>query len=520
MIDLDFIRCLADIPRAQAAAYGDEVAICFEERDTSYAALDHQSDLVAAALMAGGVTVGTRVGVLARNHDRWYPLLFGTARARACLAPINARLSVSEIGYILADAEPTVLFVGADLFETALAAIAELAVPPRLVALHGTHPGFQDFDDWLLGGDGERGLPIPTPQDDIIQLYTSGTTGRPKGVVLTNHNYRRWLEMAASIEGFAYEPADTAMVIMPLFHVAGANMGIAALAQGARVVLVRDFIPADILEVLEREQVAHTFLAPAMIQMLLQAPALGDTDFPALRTIAYGASPIAEDVLLRAQAAFGCGFVQFYGMTESTGGGTYLPPSAHGQPGLAKSCGIAWPHTTIAILDPDGLSLPCGEIGEIAIRGDLVMRGYWRREEATRDAVVDGWLRTGDAGFMDARGYVFVHDRIKDLIVSGGENIYPAEVENAIQGCPGVIDVAVIGVPDARWGEAVKALVIATGTPPTEDAVIAWARTRIAPFKAPKSVDFVEALPRNSSGKVLRRELRAPFWAGLDRAVG
>lgn len=520
MIDLDAITCLADIPRVQAARYGNVPAIRFEGRDTGFADLDRQSDAVAAGLLSSGVGAGTRVGILARNHDRWYPLLFGSMRVRACLAPINARLAAPEIEYIIADAEPGLLFVGADLFETALAATTDLADPPRLIALHGAHPAFEDFDQWLGSGHSAPDLPAPQPDDDVIQLYTSGTTGRPKGVVLTNRNYRRWLEMAASIEGFAYDPGDTAMVIMPLFHVAGANMGVAALAQGARIVLVRDFVAADIVATLTDERVAHTFLAPAMIQMLLQSPALESADFSALRTIAYGASPIAEDVLLRAQSAFGCGFVQFYGMTESTGGGTYLPPSAHGRPGLAKSCGIAWPDTEVAILGPDGKALAPGAIGEIAIRGDLVMRGYWRREEATRDTVVDGWLRTGDAGFMDADGYVFVHDRIKDLIVSGGENVYPAEVENAIQGCPGVLDVAVIGVPDAIWGEAVKALVVAADPPPDAAAIIAWTRARIAPFKAPKSVDFVDALPRNPSGKVLRRELRAPFWAGRDRAVG
>ena len=519
MIDLVALPTLSAIPRVQARERGAATAIQFEGRATSFADLDAASDQVAAALAASDVGAGARVSVLAKNHDRWYPLFFGTARACACLAPVNVRLATAEIAYILADAQPSLLFVGAELFEVALAATRDMDDPPRLIALDGTHRAFVSFDDWCATGVAPPNR-ISEPRDAVIQLYTSGTTGKPKGVVLTNHNYRAWLEMASTIEGFAYDSDETAMIVMPLFHVAGANMGIAALAQGARILLVKDFVPADALRTITDEAVAHVFLAPAMILMLLQSPALQTARFDALRTIAYGASPIAFDVLARAQATFGCGFVQFYGMTESTGGGTYLPPSAHGRPDLALSCGVAWPETEVAILDATGRSLPPGEIGEIAIRGDLVMQGYWRREDATLEALDGGWLHTGDAGYCDEDGYFFVYDRIKDMIVSGGENIYPAEVENAIQGCPGVADVAVIGVPDDRWGEAVKALVVTKGEPPSAEAVIVWTRARIAAFKSPKTVEFIELLPRNASGKVLRRELRALYWKGYNRLIG
>jgi acyl-CoA synthetase (AMP-forming)/AMP-acid ligase II len=237
--------------------------------------------------------------------------------------------------------------------------------------------------------------------------------------------------------------------------------------------------------------------------------------------VAYGASPISEAVLAAATARFGCGFIQFYGMTESTGAGTFLTPGDH-RGELMRSCGKPWPQMAVRILDEEGNELGEGEIGEIAIWGGLVMAGYGNRPEATADTVsADRWLKTGDAGYRDAQGYVFVHDRVKDMIVSGGENIYPAEVENAILGCPGVADAAVIGVPDERWGEAVKAMVVvAPGAACYPQEVIAWARTRIAAYKAPKSVDFIDALPRNASGKVLRRELRKPYWEGRGRNVG
>ena len=328
------------------------------------------------------------------------------------------------------------------------------------------------------------------------------------------------MEMATGVDGFAYHEGETVMIVMPLFHVAGTNVSFAGLAQGCRLVLVRDFAAEAAVAMLEQERVSHAFLAPAMIQMMLQTEAIAEARLEALRTIAYGASPIAEDVLVRARAAFGCGFVQFYGMTESTGAGSYLSPSGHEASERLKSCGRPWPDIEIAILGPDGARLAPGEIGEIAIRGDIVMKGYWNRPDATVETLADGWLHTGDAGFADAHGYFYVHDRIKDMIVSGGENVYPAEVENAILGCPGVADVAVIGVPDARWGEAVKALVVPDGAPPAAEDVIAWARERIAAYKAPKSVDIVDVLPRNAAGKVLRRELRRSYWEGRDRAVG
>ncbi|WP_417591509.1 long-chain-fatty-acid--CoA ligase [Parasphingorhabdus sp.] len=521
MIDLDAIGTLADIPRVQARVRGDVIAIKFGERETSYASLDMESNRVAHALIAAGISPGDRVSVLAKNHDRWFPVFFGSALARACLAPVNCRLAAAEIAFILDDARPEILFVGEDLFDCALEAVADLAAPPRLVALHGSHPDFEEFDDWL--GDAATSPPNDPPQlgDDVLQLYTSGTTGHPKGVVLGNQNYRNFLEMASEISGFAYDEGETVMIVMPLFHVAGTNVAFSGLAQGGRLLLVREFSASDSIRMMTEENVAHAFLAPAMIQMMLQEPAASDSSYPALRSIAYGASPIAEDVLQRAQATFGCDFVQFYGMTESSGGGSTLSPAAHKLAGKLKSCGQPWPNTEMAILDGDGRPLGDDEIGEIAIRGGIVMKHYWNRAEATAETLVDGWLHTGDVGFRDADGFYFVHDRIKDMIVSGGENVYPAEVESAIMGCPGVADVAVIGVPDDKWGEAVKALIVPSAELRPDPAdVIAWARKRIAAFKVPKSVEIIDELPRNPSGKVLRRELRAPYWEGRDRAVG
>ena len=521
MINLDMIRTLADIPAAQARTRGDAVAVKFGTRETSFAQLDARSNRMARALISAGVVPGDRVSVLTKNHDGWYPLFFGTARARACLAPVNCRLAAGEIAFILGDAGPKLLFVGEDFFEIVLAAVADLENPPRLIALYGEHSAFESLDAWLGDASDAPLADAPLLSDDVLQLYTSGTTGRPKGVVLANRNYRRFLEMATEVDGFAYDEDETVMIVMPLFHVAGTNVSFSGLAQGGRLVLVKDFSADDAIRMMNEERVAHAFLAPAMIQMMLQQPEVEAGDYSRLRSIAYGASPIAEDVLRRARKVFGCDFVQFYGMTESSGAGSYLSPSAHDLPGKLTSCGQPWPGTEMAILDGAGRPLGDGEIGEIAIRGDIVMKEYWNRAEATAETVIGGWLHTGDVGYRDADGFYFVHDRIKDMIVSGGENVYPAEVESAIMGCPGIADVAVIGVPDDKWGEAVKALIVPAPGAHVESAdVIAWARERIAAYKTPKSVDIIDALPRNPSGKVLRRELRAPYWEGRDRAVG
>lgn len=521
MIDLESIRTLADIPAAQARVRGEAVAVKFGERETSFAELDARSNRVGQALIASGLAPGDRVSVLTKNHDSWYPLFFGAARARACFAPINCRLAPAEVGFIVGDAGPKLLFVGEDFFDCALAAVADLAAPPRLIALYGEHPAFESWSAWL--GDASDAPLGDRPQliDDVLQLYTSGTTGLPKGVVLTNANYRAFLEAASEVDGFAYGEDETVMIVMPLFHVAGTNVSFSGLAQGGRLVLVKDFTALDAVRMMREENVAHAFLAPAMIQMMLLQPDANNGSYLALRSIAYGASPIAEDVLRRARATFGCDFVQFYGMTESAGGGSYLSPSAHDLPGKLTSCGKPWPGAAMAILDGEGQELGAGEIGEIAIRGGIVMKEYWNRAAATEEALSGGWLHTGDVGYRDADGFYYVHDRIKDMIVSGGENVYPAEVESAIMGCPGVADVAVIGVPDEKWGESVKALIVPTpGATPAPADIIAWARERIAAYKIPKSVAFVDMLPRNPSGKVLRRELRAPYWEGRDRAVG
>jgi acyl-CoA synthetase (AMP-forming)/AMP-acid ligase II len=358
-----------------------------------------------------------------------------------------------------------------------------------------------------------------------VQLYTSGTTGRPKGAMLTHCGFialRREHEKDP-VPWNTWTPDDVSLVAMPCFHIGGTGWGVAGLYNGAKGVIMREFDPFKVLDFFETYKITKLFMVPAAMKIVLDQPRSREVDYSRLKYMLYGASPIPLDLLREAMAVFKCGFVQMYGMTETTGTICALPPEDHDPNGSEKmrSAGKALPGVEMAILDEEGNALPPRAVGEIAIRTDANMAGYWNLPEASAATLSkDNWLRTGDAGYFDEEGYLYVHDRVKDMIISGGENIYPAEVESAIYGHEAVADVAVIGVPDDKWGEAVKAMVVLkSGMSATPAEIVAFARTRIAGYKCPKSVDFIEALPRNPSGKILRRELRAPFWEGRSRGV-
>jgi long-chain acyl-CoA synthetase len=357
-----------------------------------------------------------------------------------------------------------------------------------------------------------------------MQLYTSGTTGLPKGVMLTNANLGHLIpEGSKELE---VDQDTVSMVAMPLFHIGGSGWALLGIANGGHSVIMREVDPAAILKAFEEQRVTHTFMVPAVIMMLLASPACGTTDFSSLRYLAYGASPISEKVLISALSAFGCGFVQLYGATETTGAITLLRAAEHDpggpHPERLRSCGQPFAHVELRVVDlVTGGDQPAGQPGELWTRSGQNMKGYWHNPDATAATInEDGWLKTGDVAYLDSDGFVYMHDRVKDMIVSGGENIYPAEVENALMAHHAVADVAVIGVPDERWGESVKAVVVlASGSEVAPDELIEFARARIARFKAPRSIDFVDSLPRNPSGKILKRDIRAPYWQGADRQI-
>jgi acyl-CoA synthetase (AMP-forming)/AMP-acid ligase II len=521
MFDFEATRHIADITRVQAAKRPEAIALKFKDRETSYQALDEAASRIANGLIAAGVKPGDRVAVYSANSDRYMELFFGCVKARATLVGVNARLAPPEVAYVLDDSHARLAFVGSHFLAAAEAALAHAKVRPQMLALDGGHPDWTPFEDWKAAQSPVDPMLTVEPDDDVIQLYTSGTTGLPKGVQLTDAAYMDFFRHGIGARWAEYQAGDVVLVAMPMFHVAGINTGILTVGQGAKGIVLEQVDPMEILNLIEGERVRHAFFVPAVINFLLQVNQKRPTDFSSLERIFYGASPIAEDLLVQAQKTIGCSFTQLYGMTESLGAGTYLPPEAH-DPALGKlrSCGKPWPGFEVECKREDGTAAAPGEVGEIAMRSSVLMKGYWNRADATAETVRGGWLFTGDAGFFDEDGYLYIHDRVKDMIVSGGENVYPAEVENAVFGHQAVADVAVIGVPDEKWGEAVKAIVVLKpGAEASPDDIIAFTKGRIAGYKVPKSVDFIDALPRNPSGKILRRELREPYWAGLTRRV-
>lgn len=485
---------------------------------------------LARAFVEAGLQVGDRIAILSKNSIEYILLYLAAARAGVVSVPLNYRLAPSAWGYILNNAGASVLFASAEFSGAVHPLRAELHSVQRFVQVGdssagGRSPGWEAYQDWV---DAHPAAPLErevSPEDDVFQLYTSGTTGHPKGAVLTHRNVATHLAQI----GLAHriQPQERLLVVAPVFHVAAANAGVFPMIfAGGSLYIQADFKPAEVVRALSEERIGMTVLVPAMIQACLTAvPDAAERRYDALRLIHYGGSPIAEATLRRALEVFQCDFSQGYGMTEATGGITYLTAGDHRRalaenPGLLLSAGRPLPGTEIRIVDLDDRPLPNGQIGEIVVRGPQVMKEYWNQPQATAETLRGGWLHTGDAGLLDDEGYLYIHDRLKDMIVSGGENVYPRMVEEVLYRHPAVADAAVIGVPDPKWGETVMAiLVLREGMPATEDEIIAFCKNHLGGFQCPRSVTFVESLPRTPSGKVLKRVLREPFWKDQARRV-
>ena len=514
------ITGLADIVREHARQRPDLAALVHRGRATSYADLDRAASRVAQGLIADGIRPQRRVAHLDKSSDLFFELLFGVAKAGAVMVSVNWRLAPPEVLHIVNDAEAEILFVGEEFFPVLEQIRGELKTVRKIVTLDGRHAAWEPFIAWRDRHPATDPHLAARPSDTAVQFYTSGTTGLPKGAELTNTNFASMLGLWT--REWLLAPGVPNLVCLPMFHIGGAGWGIAGLFAGATNHVVREFVPAEILQIVERERLQVMLLVPAMILFLVQAPQIRETDLSSLRLIVYGAAPIPAELLKQAMAVFPCGFQQVYGLTETTGAITVLPAADHDPNDAAKllSCGYAQKGVELRIVGDDGADLPPDKVGEIAVRSAQVMGGYWKLPEATERAVQGDWFFTGDAGYLDTRGYLYIYDRVKDMIVSGGENIYPAEVESALFGHPAVADVAVIGVPDERWGETVKAVVVKkNGAEVTPAELIGWARERIAGYKLPKSVDFIDALPRNPTGKILKRELRKTYWGDKQRQV-
>ncbi len=514
---------LGDITAAYAASAPRRPAIRFEGASIDYAGLHDRVLRSVAALRSLGVGAGDRVGWLGLNHADYVTLMCACFRLGAVLVAINARLVAREIAFILGDAGIGVLVSEAQFAALADEARASAGVS-AIVLVDAAHGGRPLFADWIAGFAPDAAAHPATPDDIALQLYTSGTTGFPKGALLSHRSLLGTIEKG-SLTGESWsrwDEDDVALVAMPLFHIGGTGWALHALEAGATIVILPRPDIAGIVTAIAQHRITKMFAVPAVLAAILQHLESAPADLSSLTELLYGASPIPLDILRRSMLAFpNASFIQCYGATETCGTVVYLPPQDHDPAGNPRmlGCGKPFPGNAVRIIDDAGHDLPVGKVGEVAIKSVSVMSGYHGNPEASARAVADGWYRTGDAGFVDADGYLTLFDRVKDMIVSGGENIYPAEVENALHEHPDIVDCAVIGVPDERWGEAVKAIVVRKGDVTAAD-IIAFARQHIAGYKVPKSVDFIDVLPRNPSGKILKKDLRAPYWPQDSRQIG
>jgi acyl-CoA synthetase (AMP-forming)/AMP-acid ligase II len=494
-------------------------------RRVTYREAVAEANRVANAFLGAGLRAGDRVAILSKNSIEYLFLYYGAFKAGVVSVPLNYRLAPAEWAYIINDAQAKMLVAAGEYVNAADGIRCELQTVEGLVAVNREPPaGWVDYRRWIAD------RPETTPDqaikedDDIYQMYTSGTTGRPKGAVLTHR------AVCANIAQFSPiykgEPGQRGLIVVPLYHATAAYTAFLGVSWGCCGYIQEDFNPGDVVRALSEENIAAVTLVPAMIQASLVAvPDVVERRYDCLKWISYGASPIAEETLKRAMETFGCDFGQGYGMTEATCVITYLGPEDHRRalrekPELLLSAGRPLVGTEIRIVDENDAPVASGDVGEIVARGPQLMRGYWNMPDESAEALRGGWLHTGDAGMMDDEGYVYIQDRVKDMIVSGGENVYPRGIEDVLFQHPAVADAAVIGVPDEQWGETVKAIVVLRqGATATEEEIIDFCRGRLGGFERPRSVDFIELLPRNPSGKVLKRDLREPYWAGRRRRV-
>ena len=495
------------------------------DRRISYGEARDEVNRLASAFASAGIRRGDRVAVLSKNSIEYVILYYGASKAGAVPVPLNYRLAPPEWAYIINDSQAKMLIASAEYLEAADDIRSELETVSQFVAIGGPGAsGWNDYRGWVGKQPANPPGQYITADQDLLQMYTSGTTGRPKGAVLTHENVTT--NLLQTSPSMALNRGDRFLIVAPLYHLAAAFSSFCTVSRGGCIYLQEEFNPLEVVRVLSEEKISWSVLVPAMIQACLVAvPDVAQRSYKDLKCIAYGASPIAEETLRRAIDVFKCDFMQAYGMTELSPAATILSPSDHrrgleSKPELLLSAGRAVPGTDLRIVDEDDRPLPNGTMGELLVRGPQVMKGYWNLPDETAEALRGGWMHTGDAGTMDDEGYVYLQDRVKDMVVSGGENVYPRVVEEVLFKHPAIADAAVIGVPDEQWGETVKAVVVLReGASATHEEIIEFCRGQLGGFELPRSVDLVSSLPRGASGKVLKRELREPYWEGRARRV-
>lgn len=500
------------------------------DRRITYREAQAEIHRLANALVGFGLQPGDRMAILSKNSIEYMLLYFAAAKAGLVTIPLNYRLAPAEWSYILNDAEAKVLFAAGDYAPDVETIRSELETIGQFIAIDGLGT-LEDLSSWETYRGFSANQPdtppsrIVAPEDDLFQLYTSGTTGHPKGAVLTHQAVTTHILQMGLAHNI--QPGERLLLVAPVFHVAALNAGaFPCLAAGGCLYIQEDFKPDEVVRALSEEHLGMAILVPAMIQACLTAvPDVAQRRYDDLRLIHYGASPIAEATLRRALETFKCEFSQGYGMTEMSAAIAILSWADHQRALREKSellvaAGRPILGTEVRIVDVNDNDVPKGTIGEVLARGPQMMKGYWKQPEATAEALRGGWMHTGDAGVLDDEGYLYIQDRVKDMVISGGENIYPRGIEEVLFKHPAVAEVAVIGVPDEQWGETIKAvIVLRPGMTVTGEEIMDFCRGKLGGFERPRSVDFVNSLPRTPSGKVLKRVLREPYWTSQSRRV-
>ena len=505
---------IPDLLANAVSRFPDRACLIQGDRTLSFAEVDSRADRLAQAFVASGVEPGDRVALLALSEIEHLELQVAAQRAGAILVPLNFRLAQAELASIVADCEPKLLVHGPEYAESA-------AALDRPLAWHLGSDGVGEAYDAVL----ERFE--PTARRPFIDsaatcsiLYTSGTTGRAKGAVTSNGTI--WTRLNFYALEHQVKPTDTFLFPIPMFHVSS-SLAYAFTYRGSTVVQMRSFDVAEAVALLERHHATKAVFVPTMVGRVVEHVLAHPVDLEALELIIYGGSAISPEMLRRAMSTLCCDFAQGYGLTEAVNA-TMLRREEHDpedRPELLSSAGKATLSFDVRVFGPDDKELPPSEVGEIVVSGPGVMDGYWNAPQDTAQALRGGWLHTGDLGYLSEDGFLYITDRIKDVIVSGGENVYTREVEDALHDHEAVLEVAVVGIPSPQWGEAVHAVVVLReGVELEPSELIAHCRGRLAAYKSPKSIEIVDDLPKNASGKIMKREVRATYWRGSDRAVG